>query len=127
MTTGSSFLATRTGPWSSKVFAVIYATAIPEHLRGYTSRFLSQVGANLFVGNLTPKVADSLWEKLSEYALETSSLVMIRSDIGEAGYVTVTHGSSSYEPIEFDGIQLPSYLSPEPIDEFEVAENREAD
>jgi CRISPR-associated protein Cas2 len=88
--------------------AIIYASAIPEHLRGYTSRHLSQVAANLYIGHLTPVLADAIWGNLCKHSDDDSELTMIRSDnSSETGYRIEHHGSSRYRAVDLDGIQLP--------------------
>ena len=45
------------------MFVVLVVSAVPDHLRGYLTRFVSEVSVGVFVGNLSPRVADAIWER----------------------------------------------------------------
>lgn len=96
------------------MFVVVNADAIPDHLRGYTSRFLVQVAPNLFVGKVSRTVADALWEDLCAHTT-TGQVTMVRSTAGhETGYEILSHGEKQVAIRDFDGIQLPVRLRERP-------------
>jgi CRISPR-associated protein Cas2 len=92
------------------VFAVINTAAIPEHLRGYAGRFLQQTGPNLYVGKMSRRVADRLWDRLCETS-GTGSLVMITSARNDAGFEVRLHQVAGTILVDMDGIVLPAEIS----------------
>ena len=92
------------------MFVVVNADAIPDHLRGFTSRFLVQVAPNLFVGKVSRAVADALWKDLCSHA-STGQVTMVRSTAShETGFEISSHGQNKITIRDFDGIQLPVRL-----------------
>lgn len=93
----------------TSMFVVLSATAVPEHLRGYISRFLSEVSVGLYVGNVSKKVRDNLWDRC-QLAAKEGSFTMITSDRRtEQGFTLVSAGPQSRPVLELDGVLL-SYL-----------------
>lgn len=91
------------------MFVVLSASAVPEHLRGYLSRFLSEVAVGLYVGNVSKKVRENLWERCTLAAKE-GSFTMITSDRqAEQGFTVRSIGEQSRPILDFDGVLL-SYL-----------------
>ncbi|MFW0170204.1 type I-E CRISPR-associated endoribonuclease Cas2e [Rothia sp. P4278] len=88
------------------MFVVLSATAIPEHLRGYISRFLSEAATGLYVGNVSKRVRENLWSRCVLAAKE-GSFTMITSDRQtEQGFTVVSVGVQSRPVIELDGLTL---------------------
>ncbi len=82
------------------------STKVPEHLRGYISRFAVEVEAGVFVGKVSTAVADHLWERGTE-ATKEGRITQIRStSVAEQGFEIRTHGEGAPEVCEFDGLQL---------------------
>lgn len=96
------------------MFVVVNAEAIPDHLRGYTSRFLVQIAPNLFVGKVSRLVADALWEDLCSHA-STGQITMVRSTANyETGFEILSHGGNGVDIHDFDGVQLPVWQRERP-------------
>jgi CRISPR-associated protein Cas2 len=87
------------------MFIVLVAHAIPEHLRGYTSRFLTQVDPATYVGVASRRVVDELWSALQENAA-TGSMVLVESDNSECGYRVRTCGDRTVRIVDYDGWPL---------------------
>ncbi|MGV3016738.1 type I-E CRISPR-associated endoribonuclease Cas2e [Rothia sp. 88186D007BW] len=91
------------------MFIVLSATAIPEHLRGYLSRFLSEASTGLYVGNVSKRVRENLWARCVLAAKE-GSFTMVTSDRqSEQGFTIQSVGAQSRPVIELDGLSL-AYL-----------------
>ena len=85
---------------------MLISTKVPEHLRGYISRFAVEIEAGVFVGKVSRAVADRLWERGVE-ATREGRLTQIRStSIAEQGFEIRTHGDDAPEVCELDGLQL---------------------
>lgn len=92
------------------MFLVITVTSAPDHLRGYLTRFLSEVDTGVFVGNVSKKVRENLWKRCAQ-AIREGNLVMINPDPNrEAGFVVNTLGPTRREIKDFDGLLLPCTL-----------------
>lgn len=89
---------------------VLHTTAPSEHIRGYTSRFLQQAQTGLYVGTVSQKVADALWEQLIASDVEGEMFMLITSPHTENGWVVRTHNTSAYRVRDYDGIYLPTRI-----------------
>lgn len=88
------------------MISVIVARAVPDHLRGYLGRFLSEVVPGVFVGRTTSSVSDRLWERTTK-ELATGAMTMVITDsIREQGYSIRVAGTDPPEAIDLDGLQL---------------------
>lgn len=88
------------------MIAVIITKAVPDHLRGYLGRFLSEVVPGVFAGRTTPSVADRLWTRTT-HGLDNGAMAMIVTDPNqEQGYSFRTAGTDPPEVIDLDGLQL---------------------
>lgn len=77
--------------------------------RGELTRWLSQFKAGIFVGNLSARVRDKLWEKV-ENERKCKSAIMIYSSDTEQGFRIKSFGDSSVELVDLDGYILPKAL-----------------
>ncbi len=89
------------------MFVVVEARAVPEHVKGYASRFLVEVTSSLYVGTMSRKVADELWDVLVEHAEEGGLAMVLSSSSTEQGYEVRLAGEQLAEMRDFDGVQLP--------------------
>ena len=87
------------------MFAVVSMTSVPDHLRGYVTRFLQQTDSGLYVGKLSPRVADQMWERLVD-AADEGSVVMVCSARCDSGFVIKMHQVADSKIIDFDGLGL---------------------
>lgn len=93
--------------------AVVVGRAIPEHVHGYLSRFLSEIDSGIYVGVVSPKVVDRLWERCID-AAGTGTLILITSAAEhEQGFTVKTHGTSGRRVEDHDGIWLAARVTSE--------------
>ncbi|WP_283775243.1 type I-E CRISPR-associated endoribonuclease Cas2e [Corynebacterium pseudodiphtheriticum] len=93
------------------MFLVLTSTYLPDHLRGYLSRFLIEVDSGIYVGNISRRVRDNIWKRCAE-AIDRGSLTMINSDSSrEQGFAVNTLGPQRKNIIDLDGMLLPATLS----------------
>jgi len=84
------------------MFAIVQTHNCPDHLYGYLARFMMEVDSNLFVAKMSRKVADKLWERISETTDMEVSFVMITTSNTEQGYaINIRGGQNSIS--ESDG------------------------
>lgn len=84
---------------------VIVLVAAPEGLRGHLTRWMVEVQAGVFVGNLTRRIRDRLWELLSS-RIGPGQVVMIEPVKNEQGWTVRTAGRERWYPVDFDGLIL---------------------
>ncbi|EEJ54453.1 CRISPR-associated protein Cas2 [Mobiluncus mulieris] len=88
------------------MFVILTATAVPEHLHGYLSRFLTEVNMGVYVGKITPRVADALWERCRKVGKE-GSLTLVQSDVRfEQGFSVRAYSPRQHRVRCFDGLWL---------------------
>jgi len=85
---------------------MIILERVTPSLRGEITRWLIQPKTNVFVGRLSARVRDLLWEKVSK-AKATGAAVMVYSDNTEQGFSIRTTGDTSKTIGDFDGLFLP--------------------
>lgn len=93
------------------MFIVVRAKNTPAAIRGYLRRFLSEADRGLYVGLVSKRVAESLWDKITSEDLskvEDFRATLIFSSPGnELGFEVKTHGrKSKFHEVEIDGILL---------------------
>jgi CRISPR-associated protein Cas2 len=89
--------------------AVVHLIATDSHVHGYVSRFLHEVTSGLYVGSLSKRVADEMWERIVA-ATSAGQACMIVSATGEPGYELRFHNITHLEIRDFDGMKLPVRL-----------------
>ena len=88
------------------MFATLRIVAVPDHLRGYLSRFLVECGTGLYVGNVSPRVAEALWERAIEAALEGEVVMVLSNPLAEQGFHVRLHQTAGRETADLDGFNL---------------------
>ena len=93
---------------------VLTATAIPDHLHGYLSRFLSEVDAGVYVGNTSPPVMERLWERCLHARITGSMTLIFTTPDTEQGYAIRTNGPHRRAVVDLDGAWLIATRHPLP-------------
>lgn len=88
------------------MFTVLKVTSVPDHIQGYISRFLVEVEAGLYVGVVSPKVADNLWDKIQQSPRSQHATMILSDPKREQGYSIRTYGDSRREVRDFEGLLL---------------------
>jgi CRISPR-associated protein Cas2 len=84
---------------------VIVLESVPVGLRGVLTRWLLEVSAGVFVGNITALVRDLLWEKVTENAKGGRCVLLHRTN-NEQGFAIRMHGHEERQLVNLDGLQL---------------------
>jgi CRISPR-associated protein Cas2 len=88
---------------------VIASETIPARLRGRLAIWLLQVRAGIYIGNVSAKVREMIWEQC-ETLYEDGNIVMAWQTNTESGFDFQTLGENRRIPIEMDGVRLVSFL-----------------
>lgn len=83
---------------------VLVLTAVPPGLRGFLTRWLLEISAGVFVGKVSKRVRELLWER-TQTMVRTGRAIMVFSARNEQGLSFLVHGHH-WEPIDVEGITL---------------------
>jgi CRISPR-associated protein Cas2 len=83
-------------------FVVLQVESVPEHLRGYLERFLQETRSGLYVGTLSARVADHLWDTVLAHAGPGDAL-LIQPNNSEAGYSIRARQHPRWQLVNHDG------------------------
>jgi CRISPR-associated protein Cas2 len=77
----------------------------PASLRGHLSRWLLQLKPGVFVGNVSARIRDVIWEKVQHYEKPVDGILLFKSNT-EQGFRIRTWGSTWYEVCDLDGFYV---------------------
>ena len=83
---------------------VLVLSAVPEGLRGHVTRWLMEISPGGFVGTLSARVRERLWDIVTEN-MKTGRAVMVFRARNEQGLAFLTWGDP-WKPVDFDGLTL---------------------
>lgn len=87
---------------------VIVVENAPPRLRGRLACWLLEVRAGVYVGDVSRRVREMLWEQV-EGGLEGGNAIGAWNAQNESGFELVTAGPNRREPVDFDGLTLVSF------------------
>jgi CRISPR-associated protein Cas2 len=91
---------------------VIVVENVPPRLRGRLGLWLVEVRAGVYVGDVSRRVREMIWNNLEE-GIEVGNAVMAWTSNNESGFDFLTLGTNRRIPVEMDGIKLVSFLPEE--------------
>jgi CRISPR-associated protein Cas2 len=93
---------------------VVVTENVPPRLRGRLAIWLLEVRAGVYVGDVTRRVREMIWQHLT-VGIEDGNAVMVWSTTtNESGFELATLGSNRRRPVDFDGVRLVAFDPPEP-------------
>jgi len=88
---------------------VIVVENVPPRLRGRLNVYMIEVRTGVFLGDVSRRVREMLWEQVKAFS-ENGNALMAWSTNTESGYDFVTVGPNRRMPVEMDGLKLVSFL-----------------
>ena len=88
---------------------VIVVENVPPRLRGRLAIWLLEVRAGVYVGDVSKRIREMIWETINKGVGEGNA-VMAWSTNTESGFDFLTLGPNRRIPVEMDGIKLVSFL-----------------
>ncbi|NLX22429.1 MAG: type I-E CRISPR-associated endoribonuclease Cas2 [Phycisphaerae bacterium] len=85
---------------------VMILERVPPSLRGELTRWLIQPKTGVFVGRISARVRQLLWQRVVK-STKGGAAVLIHSDNSEQGFQVHTCGETSKIMVDFDGLILP--------------------
>lgn len=74
-------------------------------LRGVLTRWLLEIRPNVFVGRVSARIRDMLWQRATDKNPD-GSVVQVWSTRSEQGFEFRLHGDPTYLPRDFEGLCL---------------------
>ncbi|MCY4644776.1 MAG: type I-E CRISPR-associated endoribonuclease Cas2e [Bacteriovoracales bacterium] len=88
---------------------VVVTEDIPPRLRGRLAIWLLQVRAGVYVGDVSRRVREMIWEQCCSL-IENGNLVMAWATNTESGFDFQTVGHNRRVPVDMDGLRLVSFF-----------------
>lgn len=76
----------------------------PPALRGDLSKWLCEVNTGVYVGKLSARVREELWERICDN-IKSGQATMVFSANNEQGFSFLTH-NTTWKPVDYEGITL---------------------
>ena len=86
---------------------------VPPRLRGRLAVWLLEIRAGVYVGEVSQRIREMIWEQVNSLADE-GNVVMAWATNRESGFDFVTYGENRRMPVDLDGLRLVKFL---PIDD----------
>ncbi|MBF6416874.1 type I-E CRISPR-associated endoribonuclease Cas2e [Nocardia cyriacigeorgica] len=83
---------------------IVILTAVPPGLRGHLTRWLLELSPGVFVGHISPRVRELMWDRIVEFVADGRAL-MVHTARNEQRLVFTVHGHD-WTPVDFDGLTL---------------------
>lgn len=94
---------------------IVVTESVPPRLRGRLAVWLLEVRAGVYVGNISARIREMIWEQVIAFA-EDGNIVMVWATNTESGFDFQTYGQNRRMPIDYDGLRLVAFY-PEDVDE----------
>jgi CRISPR-associated protein Cas2 len=94
---------------------VVVTENVPPRLRGRLAIWLLEIRAGVYVGEVSKRIREMIWEQISALA-ETGNVAMAWATNTESGFDFQTFGENRRVPIDYDGLRLVSFLPAEIIE-----------
>lgn len=96
-------------------FLAVVTENIPPRLRGRLAIWLLEVRAGVYIGDVSRRTREMIWEQL-EAGHEEGNVVMAWASNSESGYEFQTLGPNRRVPIDYDGLRLVAFHPSEQAD-----------
>lgn len=90
-------------------------TNCPPRLRGDLSKWLCEINTGVYVGNVSSRVRDALWDRVCQN-LKNGQATLVFTTAGEQRMDFRTH-NTTWEAVDFDGIKLMRRPLPQTVPE----------
>lgn len=91
---------------------IVVTENVPPRLRGRLAVWLLEVRAGVYVGDVSRRVREMIWEH-TDKMIGDGNVVMAWATNTESGFDFQTLGDNRRMPVEYDGLRLVSFLPKE--------------
>ena len=95
----------------SSPYTTFVLTAVPPNLRHALTRWMIEPAAGVFVGTITARVRDELWDQITA-SVDTGWGLAVCSAPTEQGFAIQTCGTERRALIDMEGLQLVALTRP---------------
>lgn len=88
---------------------VVVTESVPPRLRGRLAIWLLEIRAGVYVGDVSRRIREMIWEQIQSLA-EEGNVIMAWSINTESGFDFITYGKNRRIPVDYDGLRLVSFL-----------------
>ncbi|EAA8874108.1 type I-E CRISPR-associated endoribonuclease Cas2 [Salmonella enterica] len=88
---------------------VVVTENVPPRLRGRLAVWLLEIRAGVYVGDVSAKLREMIWQQISVLTDE-GNVVMAWATNTESGFEFQTFGENRRIPVDLDGLRLVSFL-----------------
>ncbi|EAB8207322.1 type I-E CRISPR-associated endoribonuclease Cas2 [Salmonella enterica] len=88
---------------------VVVTENVPPRLRGRLAVWLLEIRAGVYVGDVSAKIREMIWQQVSVLTDE-GNVVMAWATNTESGFEFQTFGVNRRIPVDLDGLRLVSFL-----------------
>ncbi|EAC2143248.1 type I-E CRISPR-associated endoribonuclease Cas2 [Salmonella enterica] len=88
---------------------VVVTENVPPRLRGRLAVWLLEIRAGVYVGDVSAKIREMIWQQVSVLTDE-GNVVMAWATNTESGFEFQTFGENRRIPVDLDGLRLVSFL-----------------
>lgn len=89
-------------------FIVVVTENVPPRLRGRLAIWLLEVRAGVYIGDVSRRVREMIWEQCDALR-EEGNLVMAWATATESGFEFQTLGENRRMPVDYDGMRLVAF------------------
>lgn len=86
------------------MIVVVLISSCPPSLRGDLTKWIIEVDTGVYVGRVTARVKEMLWERIV-HSSEGGRAIII-STVGNEQHFEIKVHNSNLKPVDFDGITL---------------------
>ncbi|MEJ4103814.1 type I-E CRISPR-associated endoribonuclease Cas2e [Corynebacterium bovis] len=83
----------------------VVLTSPPERVRGHLTRWLSEVATGVYVGKVSARVRDELWQMIQVNMDGGRAVMTYPTTTCEQGYAVKVH-KPQWEPVDVEGLVL---------------------
>lgn len=88
---------------------VVVTEAVPPRLRGRLAVWLLEIRAGVYVGDVSKRIREMIWEQIENLA-EDGNVAMSWASGHESGFEFQTHGKNRRMPVDHDGLKLVRFI-----------------
>lgn len=99
-------LEEKTGPRREIDLVVLVLDKFPNSVRGELTRWLMEVKAGIFVGKVSARVREKLWEMVCSKVGNENGATMLCNADNEQGFEIRAFGNTTKIPVDYDGLIL---------------------
>lgn len=101
---------------------VISLSNIPPKLRGFLTKYLWEISAGVYVGDVNARIREAIWTRVLDNTKDISRAVMAFPADNEQGFDFLSIGPS-WKPVNYEGLKL--IMRPNIADDNGVRENNQ--